>query len=86
MDKYLTHVFFLFELSPFLELGPFEKIRMKSCRQDISKKYLSYGLETWSADRGWWVDYLINFRMNSIDCFQISGKQFELGTSNLVSW
>ena len=25
------------------------------------KKYLSQGLETWSADRGWWVDYLIKF-------------------------
>ena len=23
------------------------------------EKYLSYRLETWSADRGWWIDYLI---------------------------
>ena len=30
--------FFLSELSPFLELCPFEKIRMKSCQQDISKR------------------------------------------------
>ena len=30
MEKYLTHIFFLSELSPFLELCPFEKIRMKS--------------------------------------------------------
>ena len=31
MEKYLTHVFFsLSELSPFLELCPFEKIRPKS--------------------------------------------------------
>ena len=29
--------FFLSELSPFLELCPFEKIRTKSCQQDISK-------------------------------------------------
>ena len=29
--------FFLSELSAFLELCPFEKIRMKSCQQDISK-------------------------------------------------
>ena len=28
---------FLSELSPFLELWPFEKIRMKSCQQDNSK-------------------------------------------------
>ena len=30
MEKKLTHIFFLSELSPFLELCPFEKIRMKS--------------------------------------------------------
>ena len=30
MENYLTHFFFLSELSPFLELCPFEKIRMKS--------------------------------------------------------
>ena len=30
MEKQLTHIFFLSELSPFLELCPFEKIRMKS--------------------------------------------------------
>ena len=30
-------VFFLSELSPFLELCPFDKIRMKSCQEDISK-------------------------------------------------
>ena len=113
MKKYLTHIFFLSELSPFLELCPFEKTRMKSdaChilwtmharvlkfhiripRGKIAdpyffflsrvislsgvmlfwknqneilsarylKKYLSWGLETWSADRGCWVDYLIKF-------------------------
>ena len=38
MEKYLTFVFFLSELPPFLELCPFEKIRMKSCQQDISKR------------------------------------------------
>ena len=32
-----TRFFFLSELSPFLELCPFEKIRMKFCKQDISK-------------------------------------------------
>ena len=31
------YFFFLSVLSPFLELCPFEKIRMKSCQQDISK-------------------------------------------------
>ena len=31
------YFFFLSELSPFLQLCPFENIRMKSCQQDISK-------------------------------------------------
>ena len=30
MEKYLTHVFFLSELSPFLSYAPLKKIRMKS--------------------------------------------------------
>ena len=37
--------FFLSELSPFLELCPFEKIRMKSCQQDISKSSWAKGLK-----------------------------------------
>ena len=36
---------FLSELSPFLELCPFEKIRMKSCQQDISKCIWARGLK-----------------------------------------
>ena len=57
--------FFLSELSPFLELCPFEKIRMKSCQQDISKSIWVRG-ETWSADRGWRVDYLIKLKKTFI--------------------
>ena len=41
---------FLSELPPFLELCPFEKIRMKSCPQDISKGIWARGLKR-SADR-----------------------------------
>ena len=26
------------------------------------ENYLSYGLEIWSADKGWWVDYMIKFK------------------------
>ena len=37
--------FFLSELSPFLELCPFEKIRMISCQQDISKRIWARGLK-----------------------------------------
>ena len=39
MEKQLTVLFFLSELYPFLELCPFEKIRMKSYQQDISKVF-----------------------------------------------
>ena len=45
MEKQLTCIFFLSELSPFLELCPFEKIRMKSCQQDISKDIWAWGLK-----------------------------------------
>ena len=37
--------FFLSELSPFLELCPFEKISMKSCQQDILKSIWARGLK-----------------------------------------
>ena len=37
--------FFLFELPPFLELCPFEKIRMNSCQQNISKSIWARGLK-----------------------------------------
>ena len=30
----------------------------------LSQNYLSKGLETWSADRGWWVDYLVKLKKN----------------------
>ena len=43
--KKLTHIFFLSELPPFLELCPFEKIGMKSCQQDISKTIWARGLK-----------------------------------------
>ena len=45
MEKYLTLFFFLSKLSSFLELCPFEKIRMKSCQQGISKSILARGLK-----------------------------------------
>ena len=39
---------------------------MKSCQQDITKNILAiFGLETWSADRGWWVDCLIKLKKKS---------------------
>ena len=37
--------FFLYELSPFLELCPFVLIRKKFCQQDISKSILAMGLK-----------------------------------------
>ena len=73
----------------FLELGPFKKNRMKSYQQFISKKYLSWGLKTWSSDRGWWVDCLINLKKikSEWNLFnKISKQVFELGPWNMVSW
>ena len=38
------------------------------------ENYLSYGLETWSADRGeWCVGYLIRFRKQFILFFRSNG-------------
>ena len=37
MKKKLIHIFFLDRITPFSELWPFEKIRMQSCQQNISK-------------------------------------------------
>ena len=56
-EKYLICIFFLSELCPFMELCPFEKIRMEC-------------LKTLSADKWWWVDYLINFRTKYVNFFQ----------------
>ena len=43
--KIADQFFFLSELSPFLELCPFENISMKSCQQDISKSTWARGLK-----------------------------------------
>ena len=43
--KIAALIFFLSELPPFLELCPFENIRMKSCQQDISKSIWARGLK-----------------------------------------
>ena len=90
-----SYFFFLSGLCPFLELCSFEKIRMKSCQQDISKVFL--GQLIW----GWWVDYLINFWTNFVNFFprvmalckfwhfklvnKISRKLFELGAWSMVA-
>ena len=65
------------------------------------KNYLREGLEPWSTDRGWWIDYLIKFFKNSpyfsgvmaLSKFghfklvkKISQKLFELGDWIFVSW
>ena len=43
---------------------------------------MSKGLETWSADKGWWVDYLI--KIKKITLFFWSYGPFEnLGILNL---
>ena len=126
--------FSLLELSLFLELCPFEKIRMKSDAYDILRtvharvlkfyiwipygkiadpyffscpsylpfwsytplksqneilsaryleKYFSEGLETWSADRGCWVDYLIKFKKKNRFIFPELWPFENLGILNL---
>ena len=64
--------FFLSELSPFLELCPFGKTEWNLVSK-ISRKVFELGPETWSADKGWWVDYLIKFKKNSLYFFQSYG-------------
>ena len=55
------YFFFFSKLSPLLELCPFEKNQNDILSVRYLEKYLSLGLETWSADREWWVNYLINW-------------------------
>ena len=127
--------FFLSEFSPFLELCPFKKIRIKSdtCHilqtmhaevlkfhiwiprgkvgdpyvfscpsylpfwsyaplkksewnlvSKISQKVFELGLETWSADRGWWVDYLIKYKKNPF-CFSGVMALWKFGYFKLVN-
>ena len=40
----------------------FENLGILNLSSRYLKNYLSYGLETWPADRAWWVDYLIKFK------------------------
>ena len=44
----------------FPELWPFENLGILNLSARYLEHYLSWGLETWSADRGWCVDYLLN--------------------------
>ena len=73
METQLTSIFFLSKLSPFLELCPFEKNQNGILSARYLEKYLSQGLETWSADRGWWVDYLIKLKKKIIIFFRSYG-------------
>ena len=46
----------------FPELWPFKNKGILNLSAIFLKNYLSKGLETWSADKGWWVDYLIKLK------------------------
>ena len=100
MEKYLTHFFFLSELSPFLELCPFEKIQMKSdaCHilWTVHAKVLKFHI---------WIPHGKIADLNFFSCpsylpfwsydllkksawnlvSKVSQKVFELGAWNLVS-
>ena len=64
---YSKHNFFFF----FFAWGEFEHFKFVS---KISRKLFELGLEIWSADMGWWVDYLMNFWSNSVKLFQSYGQ------------
>ena len=74
-------VFFLSELCHFLELCPFEKIRMKSCQQDILKSIWPMGLKHGHL-RVVTLSRFGHFKLVS----KIPEEVFELGAWNLVSW
>ena len=68
------------------ELWPFESVGILnlSARYMYLENCLSYGLESWSADRGWWVDYLCNLKKKKKKIRQIFPWSFEnLGFLNL---
>ena len=60
-------------LQIFPELWPFANVGISNLSARFLEKYLSLGLETWSADRGWWVNYLNIFWKESVKYFRISG-------------
>ena len=45
----------------FLEVWSFENLGILNLSARDLGKYLSQGIESWSADRGCWVHYLIEF-------------------------
>ena len=66
-EKIADPYFFLSELCPFLELCPFEKIRKKSCQQDILKSIWARGLKLGQLIGD---EEYINFWTKSIIFFQ----------------
>ena len=81
--KIADTIFFLSELSPFLELCPIEIVRMKSCQQVILKSIGARGLKLGPLIGGWWLDYLISFWTNSVEKFPELWPFENLGISNL---
>ena len=57
--------FFLIRVTSFSGVTPLWKNQNEILSARYLEKYMSYGLETWSADRGWWVEYLIKFKKKS---------------------
>ena len=101
MEKYLTLIFFLVRVDSLIGVMPLWKNQNEILSARYLEKYLNYGLETWSADRGWWVDYPIKFSkkffyFSGIMALwkfghfkfvsKISQKLYELGAWNMVSW
>ena len=47
------------------------------------EKYVSWGLETWLADMGWWIDYLIKLKKKNHRIFPELWPFENLGILNL---
>ena len=99
MEKWLTHFFSCPSYLPYWSYAPLKKSEWNFVSK-ISRKVYELGLETWSGDRGWWVDHLIKLKKSfyfsgvmvlwKFGHFElvskISQQLFELGAWNLVSW
>ena len=46
---------------------------LKQSEWNLVSKISRFELESWSADKGWWIDYLINSWTNSVNVFRSYG-------------
>ena len=68
---------------PFWSYAPLTKSEWNLVRKIIWKVF-ELGLETWSADRGWWVEYLIKLKKKSSSYFFVVTALWKFGHFKLV--